>query len=716
MTPCRLQAKVSLSVKTRSLLLGSATFLTILPMSSPAQDAFAKPERPGFNSFGVVGLIDMPSADMAPDAELSTSVSHMAGTTRSTLSFQLLPRLTGSFRYTAINNLVIPGSAVYTGVGTYYDRSFDVRYQLLEESKYLPALSVGLQDFIGTGLYGGEYVVATKEVLPGLKVTGGLGWGRLGSYGAIGSTGTRPTVAIGQGGKPSVNQWFRGDVAPFGGIEFAANDRLSFKAEYSSDAYTLETGSGFLNRKTPWNVGIDYRFKSGNQLSIYSLYGTEIGAQLTFHTNPKYKPSTGGNSEAPLPIRPRSAASIQDLGWTTDSVQTTNIRSRLKIALAREQLVYEAVELSANRAVLRMQNNRYASEPQALGRAARAMSRILPDSIETLTIVPMVKGIATSAVTFKRSDLERLEHAPATELLKHTVVADGAGVAPAPEAGLNRRFNWALGPYMSLSFFDPNNPVRANFGAQLSASYLVTPNLELSGSVSQKLAGNLGQTITSTSALPPVRTDLPNYLNEDGPVIDYLTVAHFGRPGANLYSRVTAGYLEKMYAGVSGEVLWKPVDSRLALGVEANYVVNRDYDQLFGVQNYKTITGHVSGYYDFGNGFHGRVDVGRYLAGDYGATVTLDREFANGWRVGAYATLTDVPFSAFGEGSFDKGMHFTVPIGWVLGTETRRSAAVAIQSLTRDGGARLNVQDRLYERVRDYHRPSLSNEWGRVWR
>ncbi len=160
--------------------------------------------------------------------------------------------------------------------------------------------------------------------------------------------------------------------------------------------------------------------------------------------------------------------------------------------------------------------------------------------------------------------------------------------------------------------------------------------------------------------------------------IEDLALHWYERPGRALYSRVSLGYLERMFAGASAELLWKPVDSRLALGAELNYVVQRDYDLGFGAQDfadlggvYDVVTGHGSVYYDFENDFHGRIDVGRYLAGDWGATFALDREFANGWRVGAYATLTDVPFEDFGEGSFDKGIQLTIPLDWALGNATR---------------------------------------------
>jgi len=174
-----------------------------------------------------------------------------------------------------------------------------------------------------------------------------------------------------------------------------------------------------------------------------------------------------------------------------------------------------------------------------------------------------------------------------------------------------------------------------------------------------------------------------------------------------------------MYGGGSGELLWKPVNSRIAVGAEMNWVRQRDFDQLLGFRDYSIATGHVSGYWEMDNGLYGQIDAGRYLAGDWGATFRLDREFGNGWRVGAYATFTDVSFDDFGEGSFDKGIVMTIPLESLVGRpvkRTRRKATVAIRPLLRDGGARLHVSGRLYENVRDYHDPGLQETWGRFWR
>ena len=107
--------------------------------------------------------------------------------------------------------------------------------------------------------------------------------------------------------------------------------------------------------------------------------------------------------------------------------------------------------------------------------------------------------------------------------------------------------------------------------------------------------------------------------------------------------------------------------------------------------------------------------MGRYLAGDIGATFSIDRVFNNGWSVGGFFTRTNVSAAEFGEGSFDKGIRFTIPVTWFLGSPSQRSVGTTIRPIQRDGGARVHVPGRLYEQVRGAHRNVLSEQWPRFW-
>ncbi|WP_157802079.1 YjbH domain-containing protein [Brevirhabdus pacifica] len=700
--------------------------LTLDPSGQRARAA--SPAMPvGYTLYGTTGLIDMPSAASAPDAELAATLGQFARSTRATLSFQITERLSGSFRYSYIDNYVLG-----TG-GETYDRSFDVQYRFADEGRFMPAMAIGLRDFIGTGVYSGEYVVATKTLTPRLRVTGGLGWGRLGTQGGftnpLGALDarfeTRSNAGTAQGGTLRGAEWFRGPAALFGGVEWQASDRLTLMAEYSSDAYALETAPGrdHFTHRTPFNFGASYRLRPGTTLSGYYMHGDTLAAQLTLTLNPRHPPVKGSIGPAPLPVARRPEGAAADTSWTAQADARTILEQNLQKLLGEEGLILEGMRLDARRAEVRVENTRYGSTAQAIGRTARVMSNVMPASVESFTILPMTQGIPASAVTLRRSDLEALELAPDGNWQSYVRARIDSGAPPpaSPELvlaeGLYPRFEWGLGPYGSSSFFDPDSPVRLELGARLKARYEPTPGLILKGSVQKRVVGNIDDaTRPPNSVLPHVRTDAVQYSREGDPAITELTAARYFRPGRDFYGRVTAGYLEQMFGGVSAEILWKPPAARLALGAELNYVKKRDFDQLFGFQDYDVVTGHVSAYWDMGNDYHAQLDVGRYLAGDWGATLALDREFANGWKVGAYATLTDVPFSDFGEGSFDKGLRFTVPLEFFTGRPSTTRYDISLRPITRDGGARLNVQDRLYKTVRGYQDPGLAEQWGRFWR
>ena len=76
-----------------------------------------------------------------------------------------------------------------------------------------------------------------------------------------------------------------------------------------------------------------------------------------------------------------------------------------------------------------------------------------------------------------------------------------------------------------------------------------------------------------------------------------------------------------------------------------------------------------------------------------------------------------MPFEEFGEGSFDKGIRVTVPVDYFTGTPSRSGVSSSLASLSRDGGAKLNIDGRLYEVVRHGHVAGpMGATWGRVWR
>ena len=136
----------------------------------------------------------------------------------------------------------------------------------------------------------------------------------------------------------------------------------------------------------------------------------------------------------------------------------------------------------------------------------------------------------------------------------------------------------------------------------------------------------------------------------------------------------------------------------------------------FDLLDYETTIGHLSLYYDAGGMFDIEINAGRYLAGDWGATTTISRKFGSGWEGGGYATFTDVPFTTFGEGSFDKAIYVSLPLDWIISSPNQARRRLNIRPITRDGGANLGSARQLYRQVEKFQNANFQREFGRLWK
>ena len=136
----------------------------------------------------------------------------------------------------------------------------------------------------------------------------------------------------------------------------------------------------------------------------------------------------------------------------------------------------------------------------------------------------------------------------------------------------------------------------------------------------------------------------------------------------------------------------------------------------FNLLDYQTTVGHISFYYDAGGMFDVELNAGRFLAGDWGVTTTIAREFGSGWEIGGYATLTDVPFETFGEGSFDKAIYLAFPLIGLLLHRLKLKEYLPLRPITRDGGANLASARSLNKHIKRSQNAAFQREYGRLWK
>jgi exopolysaccharide biosynthesis protein YbjH len=225
--------------------------------------------------------------------------------------------------------------------------------------------------------------------------------------------------------------------------------------------------------------------------------------------------------------------------------------------------------------------------------------------------------------------------------------------------------------------------------ARLSGEIELTRGLTIAGTVGKNIYSQFDRLRVSQerSNVPRVRSLIDKYLAAGKNNLVQLYANYMANVAPDWYASIQGGIFEEMYAGVGGEVLYRPFNSRLAVGLSLHHVWQRDFDQRLDFLDYDTTTGHLSLYYDWPiYNLQSVVHIGRYLARDVGATLQLQREFDSGIVIGAFATKTNLSAQEFGEGSFDKGFFLSVPLDLFFLRPTRNRANFVFKPLTRDGG------------------------------
>lgn len=687
------------------------------------------------NDFGGVGLIQTPTARFAPDGQLTAGYNQVRPYDRYFVMLQPTSWLETTLRYTSVQNRLYSDVPEFSGSQTFKDRGFDLKLKLLGEGRLRPALAVGARDFIGTGLFSSEYLVASKSFGP-FDASFGVGWGNLGTRGDVRnpftliSSSFNDRAAFTQGGGSFNNVYFKGRrVAFFGGVQYATPIRgLTLKVEYDPNNYQNEALDNRFRVGTPINAGIDYRITSWLNAAASIERGNTFGFTITATTNfnrqvepPKFDPPGApiGLDAQPIPPSPAAAASglpvapmlavptvIGTPAAVVDPQSPTVMRNRLVAALDIQGTALIAANFRSDSVELFVAQTRFAHMATGLGRIVRSAFAVLPAQYTSARVVFVENGLETIAVTVPRDGLVDAVAARRGPKLDALLARTDFETAPldlgraefrGPVNARYPQFYYSIRPGLKTTIGRPEAFVLYNAFVGFNGGVSIARGLGIDGQVTINVADNFTKLrLQSDSVLPRVRTDIAQYLRQGKNAIAHLQADYNFNIAPALYGHVYGGLLEQMFAGVGGELFYRPPTSNWAIGIDATYVAQREYDQLFDLRDYRTITGFVTGYYRIpGSQIDGSIGVGRYLAKDFGATFTLARTFDSGVRVGAFATFTDVSAADFGEGRFDKGIFLSVPLDLLYNRHVRSSIGIAYRPIIRDGGAQLLIRQPL---------------------
>ncbi|HYC48457.1 MAG TPA: YjbH domain-containing protein [Burkholderiales bacterium] len=644
------------------------------------------------SDWGTVGLLQTPTARMREAGTLSLNYTRVRPYGHGNTIFQPFDWLEAGFRYTEVSNRLY-GPAELSGDQSYKDKSIDAKFKLWDESAYVPQVALGLRDVGGTGFFAGEYVVANKRT-GDFDWSLGLGWGYVGARGDLPNPlrvfgrgfDTRGSD-VGQGGEFALKSYFRGRTALFGGVQYQTPwEPLTVKVEYDGNDYAHEPRSNNQKQGSRFNVGLVYRAFKGVDVTVGLERGNTVMFGLTVQPNLARLSQPKVSDPRPVPV---TAARPTDTPDWSATARDFNTQTDWKVRSIdpRENEVRVVVE--------------EAGSPywrDKVDRAAAVLHRDSPAKVERFVFTYRTLGtdIAEHVVDRDAWVRERVAPVPSAQRQSSIMARDaegerGRGDEPAHMAE-SKDFDHGMRLSYAQILGGPDAFVLWQLGLVETARWRIRDDTWLQGTVRLRLADNYAKfKYTAPSNLPRVRTFQREFAITSRVTIPNLQLSHVGRIAPNQFYGVYGGMLEEMYGGVGGEWLYRPFASRIGFGIDVNAVRMREFEQHLGFQDYRITTGHATLYWDTGwQDVLATLHVGRYLAGDVGATIQLARVFRNGVTMGAFATKTNVSAAEFGEGSFDKGVFISIPFDTVFTRSSRGAMSTLWRPLTRDGGAMLN--------------------------
>jgi len=650
---CIVSLKIIHSSKAKKLV---TLLLFILPLSA---DSF---NFNSYNNHGVVGLINMPTARLYEESVYGLTFYDGTPDQKFTLTSNPFGWMEASFFYTSLQN------RRYCGVSydpvckqDYKDKGFNLKLRLKEEG-ILPAIAIGFNDFAGTGFYSSEYIVGSYGI-NNLDIHFGLGWGTLNSrkHGIKNPLSyindsflDRPQNFEGKGGKLQPGRYFSGQEASFFfGIAYSLNEKILMKVE--RDTTDQDARIEYKQPSFDYSFGIDYEVSDNFSIGLSHERGAYSSVKFVYKSNPKssvkkYKYQKATNNEDGDKYS-KFIKNLEENGIGVNKISETTS----SIGVELTQFVHPSIGL---------------------------IEEIISSAAIDAGIKKNIKK------DLKIADLNAVSELD-SEFMKNSNLIY--------ERKKTKSFNTSTGIK-----FRPFLASREEFfkGALLlenDSEFILRDNLFFNTNLKYSLADNFDDLIYPPVDTFPaqVRSDVKEYLkymHKEGILVGRAQLDYHLTPKRNHHVMISAGILEDMFSGYGLEYLYFKGNTNYAIGFELFEVQKRDYKWKFGTLDYRNLTGSINFYYrNYGSiPFDMKISYGEYLAGDFGSTIEFSRSFENGTKFGVFASFTDVTTDQFGEGSFDKGIFFNIPIYGNFINYTWRP-------LTKDPGAKLNRRNSLHD-------------------
>jgi len=656
------------------------------------------------------GYFNMPSARMPKSGDFGLGIAYLPPYRVISINCQYFSRIELTANYWIYHG-IYEQTFGKEGFGYDAERAANIKIALLKKEDgigYLPEISVGMNDFLGSQRFHSKYIVATKEFLDYLfEISMGYGTGRIKGF------------FCGIGISP-----FHNFASPF--------KELTIIAEYDANNYKHHSPEHPCGREvtTPLNVGFQYKIYDVFRLSASSVRGKDFAACVSLNYNFGETKGFFHKYHDPLPYTtPKNSTPLDENRKNEEFAQ--------ELAYAFKEQGFDLYEVflrlddrNRKQIWMRIVNFKYRTETIVRDRVIHILQSLLPCDIYATEVVIESETLACQEYFFLREDLKKHaeEKISDYELELLSPLKEASSYPSTFDASLlykKTRKVWTatLMPSLHTYFGSTKGKLKYDAGIlgglngyifsdifySLQASYIFIAN---NTDVGDKDRYNPSQMLN-------VRTDTVRYYQASAFHLEEAYLQKCFNLSHGLYTSFSIGYYEIAYTGCNLEFLYYPVSCNWAVGCEIAPLWKRDYSgiginhtirKLHGITpeyvHYKVLCQYfLNIYYIFDPlSLEFKISAGQFLARDKGVRFEMTRHFNSGLDIGVWVTVTNGRDTIGGRSYFDKGFFLSIPFDFFLTKSSKTRINYAMSAWLRDVGAKVTPGRPLYPIVYDERR------------
>lgn len=585
--------------------------------------------------------------------------------------------------------------------GDYKDKTIDIKYKLLSEDKYMPAIALGIMDPQGTRIYASQYVVLSKQIYP-FDFSVGFGNGRFGK---------KPLPGIGEKIKiemlTDTRNWIN-DSQFFWGIQFAPSEKYALMAEFNPIQYDKQNLDPARRKYFDAPIPLNYNF--GLRLKPFEDFAKESEIAMSFQRGHMFGINFSVPFEIGKPFIPLYISTYKE------APGNPNWRNRIELALLFSRFSDLGIRVEGKTLIIDLQNTIYYYNITALLVALKTIAPMVPEEIDDITIIFKEFGIPIFSFHTNRADLLDFKTGilSSNEFFRISQYETKNLYVPKSEKKFKPQDTYIYGwkPHFNLYLNDPSKFFQGKLGALGWVGYVPWSGGSLIAGMGFFPFSSIK---SSTEPLSnAVRSDLTNYSNNV--TFDNFLFQQINRFNPEFYSRMAVGILELQYAGLDMEVAKPFFDGRLLAGLSGSIVKKRDPENPLLLKKNNPRESYNTSFvntrinlFEYGTSFE--VNYGKFLAGDVGSRFTVSKNI-NGVTISLWYSFTDTSkFSDnINQGYHDKGIELKIPLRLFIGKDTKTVFPHRMSPWTRDVAQDINHFSSLFDEIEKNSKLSFERE------